>query len=211
MVNERRQRGVPNWQRQAWFTEYQACQHDNSSSSLSYWTLAGILIGISSVLLGGLVYGMLANYDLFGNFINVLLEGKGAAKGDLLLLKIVNSVILLASIGIILVFYFLKRWLKRVAFLGHLNYERMREIEDDLGMWKSWRVHGIDQWNELTNEEKDRLTRYKPQDWWQNQRNSCEYERPSSDYVDKAIFYILMSAWAIIGLAALSTLIGAYF
>ena len=125
---------IPNWQRQAWLTEYQVCQHDNSSSSLGYWTLAGIFIGISSVLLAGLVYGMLANIQeltiigaKYASTLRIIICGLGA--------------------GMIIILIFLCFWSKRENYLADRNYERMREIELQLGMWKSWKICVLDLWN----------------------------------------------------------------
>jgi len=151
MTNEIRQRGVPNWQKQAWLTEYQVCQQDNSSTASNYWTMAGIFIGISSVLLAGIIYVILAGkvfQDLFQGGITA------DAQSQVLVLRIIVLVLGTGTISIIVFLFF---WLKRVNYLADRNYERMREIELELGMWKSWRVHSIDRWNELHISSSDTL------------------------------------------------------
>ena len=120
----------------ALLVEYQACQHDNNSSASTYWTLAGIFIGISSVLLGGLLYGILSNIQIITKI----------SPNDASTLRIIISAL---GAAIIIILLFLYLWLKRVGYLMDKNYQRMREIELKLGMWKSWRVHIRDQWNKM--------------------------------------------------------------
>lgn len=215
---------------QALLTEYQACQQDNSSTSISYWTLAGIFFGISSALLAALIYGVLANRDLF----QILLSE--TTSSNALNQRIVLGVTLVLGTGIIFVLCFLWGWLKRVGFLQQINYERMREIELELGMWKSWRVHALDQWpikrydklsdkeiwDKLQKELKGNLNtkyseqlegreyilvklfkRFHPKGCWPRLRNKVGYIRPSSKLHVKGIFGTLIALWMIpIGLAA---------
>ncbi len=48
-------------QRKILLIEYQVCEQDNDGNFQGYWTLAGIFIGVSSALLAGLIYGVMAN------------------------------------------------------------------------------------------------------------------------------------------------------
>ena len=78
----------------------------------------------------------------------------------------------------------------------------MREIESQLGMWKSWRVHGIDHWTKdhfdgsISSQNRERLLDYKPSKWWSYWRNRQRYAIPSGYYYD-GIFGILLFAWVI--------------
>ena len=134
--------------KEALLTEYEACQHDNDSSSLSYWTLAGIFIGVSSALLAGLIYGLLSNSILFQILLKVLLR-ESVPNSESRQIVALSIVILVLGAAIIIILKKLKQWLRRVRFLQQLNYERLREIELELGMWKSWRVHSIDEWQDI--------------------------------------------------------------
>ena len=111
--------------------------------------MAGIFIGISSALLAGLIYGILANEHLFQTFINETTIIN--APREVWVLRIIASVL---GIGIIIILLKLKGWLGRVTFLQQINFQRMREIELELGMWKSWRVHTIDKWHKIGGHKK---------------------------------------------------------
>jgi hypothetical protein len=114
--------------RQAMLTEYQVCQHDNNTSAQNYWLLSSIFIGASSAVLGWLLYALITRPT------------------QCPLNPVVITVISGAMIAILI---FLKGWAKRIQYLADRNYERMREIELELGMWKSWRIHSLDRWTEL--------------------------------------------------------------
>lgn len=181
---------------QALLTEYQACQQYNSSSSQSYWTLTGIFIGFSSVLLGSLLYGFTHNKER-------------------LILGIVTCVI---SVAVLLILYFLNGWLKRVSFLQQMNFYRMRDIERALGMWASWRVHGVDNWKDKDfdtkkipcREDRKRLLKYKPlgyeqRNFWQYWSDKQRYEG-SSDWHYNGIFCVLFILWSLVLLGGLYSL-----
>ena len=167
--------------RQTLLTEYQACQHDNSSTSLSYWTLAGIFIGVSSAVFGWLLYALIS------------------AASQTFSLPIAISVV---GGAIIAILYLLRRWLKRVQFLQAMNYERMREIEGEVGMWKSTRIDALDRWDGLTDGEKTKLTRHRPLKWWQEWQDKSKYEHPTSKWICKRIFCILFGLWGFLILVA---------
>lgn len=168
---------------QALLTEYQVCQQYISERATSYWTLTGIFIGFSSVLLGALIYGFLSSPNK-----------------ESILFGVATCVI---STAVLVIFYFLKFWLKRVSFLQQINFHRMRDIERDLGMWQSWRVHGVDHWrgsqfdSEITEEDSTRLFSYQPPGFWQYWRDKQRYEG-SSNFLYKAIFYTLFGMWALV-------------
>ncbi len=198
MTNDRQQQ-LQDLRRQAWLTEYQVCQHYNSQQSTSYWTLTSIFIGFSSVLLGALIYAFSSNkYSC--------------------LLGIITCVI---SIAVLLILYFLKGWGKRVAFLQQINFMRMREIESELGMRASWRVHGTDNWigegkfkGKITDSDKkadiDMLLDYKSPEWWEKMRYDCDQRFPkyefSSSWHYTGILYTLFSLWTLVWLGGISSL-----
>jgi hypothetical protein len=197
MVNDRQQEPLEDWQRQAWLTEYQALQRDNSSSGSTYWTMAAIFIGISSAILGGLLYSVLSNSELLRALLNV---SKYTNNAEVNTIKIVVTVI---SIFMFLVLVSLRFWLRRVSFLQQVNFERMREIECKLGMWKSWRVHGIDHWEgshfdkAISSEDSERLLNYKEPKWWSYWKKRQRYARPSGSYGSYYdwLFTILLFVW----------------
>jgi len=191
---------------QALLTEYEACQHDNSSSSQSYWTLTGIFIGFSSALLGGLIYGVLSSNGLFKALLNVITQQENVEHIEQKQVFAVAIIMILLSVTILLIMWFLKGWLKRVQFLARCNFERMREIENKLGMWKSWRVHGIDNWNNLTDEERNTLGSHQKPEWYQCKRESNKYELPSSKWHYAAIFRTLIILWLLLLMIGLVTI-----
>lgn len=178
---------------QALLTEYQALQQDVNSSGSSYWTLASIFIGISSALLLGAVFSVITNEDFYQSWLNQL-QGKPSD------IKAIQTIIAVIGIFVVLMLSIVRLWLRRVTFLQQLNYERMREIESILGMWKSWRVHGIDHWNikecDFDNgvSEKSKLIYYKEKNWWCNWRSGRRYARPSGFYYN-CIFAVLIFLW----------------
>jgi len=133
--------------------EYEVCQQASNANASSYWIMAGIFFGITSALLGGLLYAILSNERLFPILIETVttINAPSTPISQSWILRILVTVM---GIGAIILLHFLKRWLKRITFLSRLNFERMREIELELGMWKSWRVHAVDQWQEQ-NVRKD--------------------------------------------------------
>ena len=191
---------------QALLTEYKACQHDVDSEGISYWTLTGIFIGFSSVLLGGLMYAIFTNNNLLEIILGVPDE---LASEKLLLLGITVSVL---SISVIIILYSLRRWLRRVNFLQQINFERMHDIERELGMWKGWRVHGVDHWEGntfdkrfISKKDEERLLEYKKPEWWRLWSTKPKrlwstkpkYEQSSRLFYD-VIFGVLFFLWSLI-------------
>jgi len=140
---------------EALLAEYEACEQDNNASPSVYWTMAGIFIGISSAMLGGLIYGVMANNELFQTLFEVISMKQITTNGDPRQILMLGIIILILGSVIVFILYFLKGWLRRISFLQQINFERMREIELELGMWKSWRVHGIDNWMEIRDRVGD--------------------------------------------------------
>jgi len=157
--------------------------------------MASIFIGISSAILGGLLYSILSNSELLKALLN---ESKHTNNVEII--TAVKFVVTVISVFMFLVLVSLRFWLRRVSFLQQVNFERMREIESRLGLWKSWRVHGIDHWEgshfdkKISSEDGERLLNYKEPKWWSYWKKRQRYARPSGSYYDW-LFIILLFAW----------------
>ena len=150
MVNEGRQTRVPNWQRQAWLTEYQVCQQDINSRASRYWTIVGVFMAINTALLGWVAFSIISN----GVSLNESVKWLVYINENFNWLVLV----LVLGFGIIAILVFLMLWLKRVNCLIHISYYRMREIEFELRMAKNWIVDVLDnKWDNLSTKEKGRL------------------------------------------------------
>jgi len=130
---------------QAWLAEYQACEHEAGTSGTSYWTLASIFIGISTALLGIIIYAILANQNLFSIFTKAIstISLPGWPPDEIWMLR---GIITVLAIVVIIILWKLRRWLKRVRFIQQVDFERMREIELELRMWRGWRIHTLDRY-----------------------------------------------------------------
>lgn len=123
---------------QALLTEYQVCQQQSDSSASSYWTLAAIFLGFSSVVLGGLLHEIITTTVRDACMLRIIVTG--------------------ISVLMILMSLFLCFWLKRINDIAVKNFERMREIELDLEiMQKNWRVHAAACWTRLKIQSKEKL------------------------------------------------------
>jgi hypothetical protein len=76
-----------------------------------------------------------------------------------------DSLLIVLAVGIIfiLVFHLWKRWINRAQYNMVVKWERMREIEDELGMWGNWYIHILDglKSKEIKNEDLSILPREK--------------------------------------------------
>jgi hypothetical protein len=194
---------------QALLAEYQACQQDNSATGSRYWTITGIFMGFSSALLGGVVFAIISS----SNFPDIL-------KSDLqngLSTQTHVSLVLASVIGIfmIIILSLLRLRLRRVRFLQQLNFERMREIEEMLGIHKNWRVHGIDHWDnkskdfdkKITDENKNLLYKYKQSNWWSQKRLGRTYAKSGVNSFD-GIYALLFFLWLMLVSNAIALLGG---
>ena len=116
---------IPDWQRQAWLTEYEVCQQHVNSAGSEVWVSTTIFLTINVSLLGGLFYSFLTRIVLDSPD----LKGVSAPLG------------LIASIGFTAlglgILWILKKWvnwLLRMRFKVAVDFERMRELEASLGM-----------------------------------------------------------------------------
>lgn len=187
-------------QRQAWLTEYQVCQEAHHSHVVGYWTLSGIFIGFTSVLLGGLILGILSNESLSSVILNPKLPQTQSRE-----FLIVGLIVSLVSMAVLIILYFLKRWLVRIDFLIFVNYLRMHEIELRVGMRQGVRIKGLEHWESLKDEaaklevgeekmhklkeELNKIYRIIEQD-------GIKYERPSHRWHHKKIFLTLFGLWS---------------
>lgn len=194
---------------QALLTEYQTLQDDNSSSMTSFWTIAGIFIGISTALFAGLIYGVLANDRLFGVFVKMITEAVSGT--EIWVLRIIMS---LLAVVVLFVFWFLRLWMRRIGFRQQINYERMRDIEQELGMWHVWRVYGVDSYKDGKFDSsiksfEEMLLNYRKPEWWKKWRTIPRYGKPNRSNYD-AIFGALIFLWSLLIISVWLPIIAAF-
>ena len=212
---------------EALLTEYQVCQHDNSSGAQSYWTVTGIFMGLSSVILAGLLYGILSNNLLFQAILLIVM------RKDMQTLAIIQStdtsmiltqvitiayVLLVLSLLIFIIYLYLWKWLNRVTWLQRRSFKRMHEIELKLRMQRSIRIHAIDRWNKWKENEpkdkdrkiKDRIDELRLGNWCNIRRNEDEYESSKRQFYYQRILRSLSALWLIIFAIAGFLLIASY-
>lgn len=145
------------------------------------------------MILSAIIFGLISNEALFNELIHV--KFFEASK------EVVVFRVLVTIIGfIILVVYFtLWRWLKRVVYLQQTHYRRMREIEIKSGMHIGLLITGIDDWNRLTTEEQQYLTTLeKGEEQCKEQKGDKLYASPTSKWNHKAILGLLALLWVIV-------------
>jgi hypothetical protein len=209
---------IPAWRRQAWLTEYQACQHDNNALGQQSWVSISILITVNFLVLAQVIPQIiLTSYPSSGlaRLIFVILLG-------------------LLMIFILIIF---GRWQKRVRLLAWFNNHRMREIEEalDFTIWKNWRVHGLDlyygkkengtqeerqkaeKWGKLNDRLQEMITTLSqcyPKDKKTKKDENYEtlYRLPTTEgkykklqFKFEYIFYALMLVWGIVILLEILT------
>jgi hypothetical protein len=162
--------------------EYEICHEDCNALGSRFWSFANIFIPTNLALLGLLLSIMLNKPDISNIRFIILIVGP-------------------AAIGILI---FVLRWLKRVNALNRFNYDRAREIEIQLGMWKNRRLNAIDNFeNNKFKTDKIRpdttsiLLIYHNLEWWRNKKNPFLNPFIGSTSVC-AIFIILMILWFIL-------------
>jgi hypothetical protein len=118
--------------------EYELCDEQNRSMSHEIWTSTTIFMSANVILLTGIVYAAISSNLLAGIF-------SGCRYNTSIWPQIIPlGSILIVGVGIILIFFYWKGWLKRIKFLTIANYVRMRQIEKILGMRKNWLAFGYD-------------------------------------------------------------------
>lgn len=173
-------------------SEYAACQQEVDSNSQCYWTIAAIFIGVSSALLAGFIYGILSNNDLLTLFVNATTVH---ADKQIWLLRIISVVLGTANIVILCA---LRRWLKRTNYINDRYFDRMRDIEKNKNMFKSWIIYGIDKYNDLSCYEHQLIRKYRDDKWWLSMRAKKEYAPPSRNTSFVCVFITLVTLWSLI-------------
>lgn len=119
--------------------EYETCQQNINSTTSRYWITVGIFIGMNTALWAAIAYK--ATSAKFAYNIN----------WEWMILPILVTVFGLVMIFII---YCLRRWLDRVNWLTYVKYSRMREIEAKLDMRANTYIDALDNWDELSEEQR---------------------------------------------------------
>jgi hypothetical protein len=136
MSNSPQPERIPDEQRRAWLTEYQVCQQHNDAIGSQAWVSTTIFLTINVALLSGLFYTLITRIILENPcLLNVSLS--------LRVLTLVGFTAL--SIGIIVILKKWVNWLKRMRFTVSINYERMGQIEQFLGMRKHTMCYELDE------------------------------------------------------------------
>ena len=160
--------------------EYELCQRHNSDVANHYWIVSGTFLTVNTAVFTGIVYSILS----------------GNIPRDLGF-----WVVLLLGLALGTVLWFLRLYRRRIDFQISVNWHRAREIELELGMWKNWRVVGVDSWkgddfsNQISNDMKTRLLRYHSKDWWKFWRESETYQSPIGRKTADLMFYVLIGLW----------------
>ena len=93
-----------------------------------------------------------------------------------------------------------------MQFLTSINYERMREIEGKLDMWKTWMAGGLDlkydpkrsaEWEKLPRKRKDKLNKLSeryPNKFW---KRFPKYAPPRGFEGTRYIAWIVMLIWGV--------------
>lgn len=124
--------------------EYEICHEDNKAQSSRYWGIFGIYVSVNVAVFGALIYGLL-NSDFLTRFAN--------AKGSYeVIAYYAIAMILIVAFAVITVL--LKIWLDRSNYLISNNHKRIHEIELELGMYRSLKIHIIDKWHQKKQELK---------------------------------------------------------
>jgi len=164
--------------------EYEICQQHINSIASRYWLTVGIFMAINTALLGGAAFSIIA-------------ENEPVTIANL------KWLVLVLGSGMIYIVMMLMRSLKRINFVIHVHFDRMREIESELGMFKNLRVHGIDHLadddfdNDIPNEARSNLINYHQHNWWRSWRTSNHYIRPIWYESVRRIYFAIVVMWAL--------------
>jgi hypothetical protein len=173
--------------------EYETCQSHNNAIGTQFWAVIGIVLSLSTVLLGGVAY------------IVVSVSSNESPSQH------VKWLVLVLGIVIIIILLLVMFWLKRLQFMTLLNNERMREIENEVKinekvvMWKNWRVYGLDlkyrsikDFKRLSQERKEfvnKLSDCYPKDCWWFIKSIKKYVPPIGSIVVKIMFAFVGGMW----------------
>ncbi|MBI2831531.1 MAG: hypothetical protein HYX79_04660 [Chloroflexi bacterium] len=148
--------------------EYEACRQDITDTSSRYWTIVGIFIPVDILLLGGAGFLLKTNSPpmSFGTQLLVTLLG----------------------LGVILILFFLWRWLKRINYYIIIGWQRIHEIEANLEMLKNRTIYWLDNPKEIPYEQQARLTRITDKFGHPPTKEMCSL---------KGIFWTLSALWTL--------------
>ena len=108
--------------------EYEVCQQHINTMGTQNWQSVSIFLVFNALVFGFVINMQTHNH---GSFVAVSAIG----------------------IAVIFIFYLWMLWVQRQEFVQRALYERMHEIEGELGMWKNWYAVILDELK--SNEEID--------------------------------------------------------
>lgn len=163
--------------------EFESCERENHQLTNHYWTIFGILASGNTIAIGLLASITQFELSSFWSIIGIVILG----------------------IGAIFMLHHLRLYRRRIDFRIFANYERMREIESDLKMWRGWRIFGIDdQWDKIHKkkysdvinpDERARLLAYHPESWWIKWTEKEVYHKPAGRHMADIIIWTLKAFW----------------
>lgn len=121
--------------------EYETCQQDINTTVSRYWITVGIFIGVNTALWAAIVYKT-ASTSLANNI-----------NWEWIVTPILVTIF---GLAMIIILHSLGKWLDRVNWLLHVKYFRMRQIENRLGMMANIYIDALDNWNQLSKEQRTR-------------------------------------------------------
>lgn len=153
--------------------EYEVCQQHINTLGTQNWQSASIFLLVNALILA-FVFSM-KTHDR-DSFMLVLITG----------------------VMVSLIFYLWRSWIKRQQFVQVMAYQRMREIEQELGLWKNWYVCIFDKLqskeleesrlNSFSKENSSRIRQLR--DYYK-----CEYAKAAGYTGLKWIAIIIMVSW----------------
>jgi len=152
--------------------EYEVCQQDINLHISRYWVAAGIFIGINTALWGVAAYNLI---PITTSLIDT----------EWLIWPIL---VFIFGSGMIMTILFLERWGNRLNWLIRIKYDRMQQIESEVGMKANLTVNDLDNWNNIPEVKKQ---------YYDNMHK--RFPPPPREFPNvKYIFRILISLWVIL-------------
>jgi len=154
--------------------EYEVCQQHNNTIGTQAWQATSIFLLVNLGIVTFVFQRGTHNRDSF-------------------------ALVLVIGIIFILISYFWRRWVKRRGFVTKINYQRMREIEEELGLWKNRYVHLL---RELKNKQSSvsTLSSLSRKDMEHIKRlgESYPYAGPGGFFILRLIPMLIMIAWGLL-------------
>jgi hypothetical protein len=173
--------------------EYELCEKRNIDVSNLYWVMVSAFMAVNTAAFVGVAVA----------------TATGAIPSSKRWLA------LFIGSAFIVVLWFLREYRRRVDFEISINYERARELELQLGMWRNWRIYGVDRWNrkkggfdKITDEEeRKRLLDHQSAQWWKDWKKSKDYRKPVGRKTADVMIFALIFLWLVLALVSgISTL-----